>query len=141
MKESIWPWKYFKTIYLGTRNLVMFNFVFFLNFTYENDVEIEKPVDEVEMPGLYPVQVGAVGCEDVVLDDVEGGERRLAIVLKNGSMLTHQQHLFTTKSQLTFCLLDGSTELALAEREFLKLSCCCLLPYSFLVWAEVKIAF
>ena len=82
----------------------MFNFVFFLNFTYENDVEIEKPVDEVEMPGLYPVQVGAVGCEDVVLDDVEGGERRLAIVLKNGSMLTHQQHLFTTKSQLTFCL-------------------------------------
>ena len=119
----------------------MFNFVFFLNFTYENDVEIEKPVDEVEMPGLYPVQVGAVGCEDVVLDDVEGGERRLAIVLKNGSMLTHQQHLFTTKSQLTFCLLDGSTELALAERDFLKLSCCCLLPYSFLVWAEVKIAF
>ena len=37
----------------------------------EHDVEVEDPIEEVEVPGLGAVQVGAVRGEHVVRDNVE----------------------------------------------------------------------
>ena len=47
----------------------------------EDDVEVEEAVDQIELGGLSAVQVGAVGGEDIVEDDVEAGEDRLAVVV------------------------------------------------------------
>jgi hypothetical protein len=50
--------------------------------TDKDEVEVQKSIDEVKVPRLGAVQVGSVGGEEVVLDDVECGEDRLAVVLK-----------------------------------------------------------
>ena len=47
----------------------------------EDQVEVEDSVHQVELGRLSPVQVGAVGGEDVVEEDVEAGHHRLAVVV------------------------------------------------------------
>lgn len=49
--------------------------------TNKNDVEVQESIDGVEVPWLSAVQVWTVRGEQVVLDDVEGGQRQLAVVL------------------------------------------------------------
>ena len=47
----------------------------------EDDVEVEEPVDQIELGWLRAVEVRTVGGEDVIEDDVEAGEDRFAVVV------------------------------------------------------------
>ena len=58
----------------------------------EDQVEVEEDVQQVELGGLCAVQVGAVGGEDVVEDDVEAGQDWLAVVVAVAEDLRQEDH-------------------------------------------------